>query len=206
MLNKNLPAVNQALLGVVLNGGKSSRMGRDKSTLVTPGGRLFLDLAMNRFNGVCRKHVLSIGSSGTTFRSNGAAFTVRDTHEARGPLGGILSCINYASSHGFAACFFTPIDMPFVAREHLLHLREKWLGSPHRIVCAFNPTRNSIEPLFSIIPASFRRTIEERIQSSRLSVEGWIKDQHPLCVSMDANALKNINNPTDYTRLLAASE
>lgn len=189
---------NLSLLGVVLNGGKSRRMGCDKSTLATRDGSIFLDLATRRFDGVCGKLVLSVGADKTTVETSEALKIVRDRQVGCGPLGGISSCMNHALAHGFEACFFTPIDMPFLTRKHLLHLRDEWTKSPGRIACAFNESRSSIEPLFSIIPTSFHQAIEQSIYSSRLSVEGWITEHRPLSVPIDASALRNINRPKDY--------
>ena len=198
MQKNSSQSLNSSLLGVVLNGGKSRRMGRDKSTLATRDGSVFLDVATRRFDGVCGQLVLSVGADNTTLETEETLQIIRDRHVGCGPLGGISSCINHALAHGFKACFFTPIDMPFLTRKHLLRLRDEWISSPKRIACAFNESRSSIEPLFSIIPTSFKQAIEQSIHCSRLSVEGWITEHRPLSVPIDASALKNINRPKDY--------
>ena len=106
MQKNSLHSSNPSLLGVVLNGGKSRRMGRDKSTLATRDGSIFLDIATRRFDGVCGKLVLSVGADNTTVETSEALLIVRDRHVGCGPLGGISSCMNHALARGFEACFF----------------------------------------------------------------------------------------------------
>lgn len=102
------------VLGVVLAGGKSTRMGRSKSDLQLNGASL-LDHAV----GLLRRtlgNAVPVGVLGPAGFSGPQVFSVPDVLLDQGPLGGIhaLVCSSRLSDLGLQAEWFLiiPIDMP----------------------------------------------------------------------------------------------
>lgn len=96
------------LAAVILAGGKSSRMGRDKATLPY-GNRRLVDAVADaaRAAGIAGVYV-----SGEI---EGYA-SIPDMTAARGPVGGICSCFARLSGR-HARLLFIPVDMPRITPE-----------------------------------------------------------------------------------------
>lgn len=97
------------IAGVVLCGGRSTRMGSDKSQLRYRG------LALSEYmSGLLRQagveHTFLSGPDG-----------IRDILQDRGPLGGMHACMN-ALAADFSHLLFVPVDMPLLRPEQLRRL------------------------------------------------------------------------------------
>lgn len=192
-----------ALLGVILNGGRSSRMGFSKASLELRGGERFLDHAIERFASICPRVVISVGEDSKTSINHKNIISVPDQKQniCLGPMSGILACLQYATTQGFQGCFFTPIDVPNLKAIHLRLIKDRWGDDPSETVCAKNARRKTIEPLISIIPVSMHLSAKESIRKGELSVHRWLRDHNPIGVPIYDDYLKNINSPEDYESL-----
>jgi molybdenum cofactor guanylyltransferase len=103
--------------GVVLAGGRSSRMGRDKA-LIEVDGRTLLDRALDKLEPHVQE-LLVIGDPGKY--GHVGPFVFADDIPGVGPLGGILTAMRYASNDRLLvlAC-----DMPNVTPRLFEHLKE----------------------------------------------------------------------------------
>jgi molybdenum cofactor guanylyltransferase len=105
--NAGMPMSRTA--GVVLCGGRSSRMGADKSRLRYRGRPLSEHMsALLRQAGV--EHTFLSGPDG-----------IRDILPGRGPLGGMHACMN-ALAADFSHLLFVPVDMPLLRPDQLRRL------------------------------------------------------------------------------------
>lgn len=111
------------ITALVLAGGKSVRMGRDKSRLRL-GDKTLLERVLEAVAPLCQEVVLVTGKGQSldwlpnryTFRS------VEDLHPGRGPLGGLYTGLK-ASSHSYGVV--VGCDMPFLNRRLLTFLVEQ---------------------------------------------------------------------------------
>lgn len=101
----------EACLGVVLAGGRSRRMGRDKALLAWQG-RSLVDHALVRFGeaGLAQSVV-----SGDRPAHSG----IPDAHEGQGPLAGLLAV---ARTHPGRRLLLVPVDMPMLPAAWLARL------------------------------------------------------------------------------------
>lgn len=108
----------QGWTGVVLAGGRSSRMGQDKALLTwPPTGRSLLDHALDRL----APHVdelLVVGDPLT--HGLVGPFVVPDLVPGQGPLGGLLTAMRYATHDRLLVL---AVDMPLVERGILEPLK-----------------------------------------------------------------------------------
>lgn len=100
---------NAAFFGLVLAGGRSSRMGMDKATLLIDGITL-LQRSKALLSQVGVQQVLISGDSGL----NG----IPDVYPDSGPLGGIHAALLHAQHD----LLIVPVDMPLLSGELLLSL------------------------------------------------------------------------------------
>ncbi len=113
---KNL-AVEPNSIGVVLAGGRSSRMGQDKSLLIHQQLTL-LELS--------KKRLLEAGC-GQVMVSCNRGKGVADLLPNLGPLGGIHSIIHYMVKNNITAQWLTiiPVDMPLLSSADIRYLMQE---------------------------------------------------------------------------------
>jgi molybdopterin-guanine dinucleotide biosynthesis protein A len=127
-------------IGVVLAGGQSSRMGKDKASLIYHGKTL-------------REHMTELleRSGADTVWISGKD-GIKDT-VAIGPLGGVLACLDAASDD--AVLLFCPVDMPLLSVATLRALFD----------CT-EPTTLAPGPLPLLLPATMRDAIRAQTNHS----------------------------------------
>lgn len=96
-----------SVLGVVLAGGESSRMGQDKARLVL-GGQTLLERAVAELAPAVDAVVVSVAQS----RYGDLGVTeLMDKYAGVGPVAGLLTARDYALEHGFTHVFLTSCDL-----------------------------------------------------------------------------------------------
>ncbi|MGK0391068.1 MAG: molybdopterin-guanine dinucleotide biosynthesis protein A [Maribacter sp.] len=135
--------------GLILNGGKSTRMGIDKST-IHYHGKSQLDYLYELLNERCEKIFVSIADDKNDLADKYPV--VKDSFLGLGAYGGILSAFQKNPN---AAWLVIAIDMPNINESSLDYLLEK--RNTAKLATAFlNPATNFPDPLFTIFePKSY---------------------------------------------------
>jgi len=180
------------LLGVVLSGGRSSRMGRDKSQLLHRSGVNFLRHACDRLHGITEQQIIV----GGVHRIDGIE-TIADPAEHQGPAIGVVTALEYASRNGFSACLVTAVDLPNLTRDDLRTLIEFWQATPLCPACATDPIDRKLQPLVAIYPTFHRLDLMRICHSPDRSLARWLPTALPVVVSMPTSSLRNVNRPED---------
>lgn len=176
--------------GLVLIGGKSRRMGIDKSHLQYHTQPQYLHQA-NMLASLCNQTFLSIANDD---KKNEYRFfkTITDLYPERGPIGAILSAFDFAPQKAWltVAC-----DLPHLDSITLKQLMEK--RNPNKIAtCFLNPESEHPEPLATIWePAAFLLLKEELLNgksSPRLVLQ---KHDTELLHLSDPKKIANVNTP-----------
>ena len=180
--------------GVVLAGGRSRRMGRDKA-LVQVDGMTLLERAVE----ILRPHVRELVIMGDPERhTHPRAVTIADERPGRGPLGGLVTAL---AQGRYGRIIALACDMPGVNDRLLLHLKGRMDGRTDAVV----PVHAAgVEPLAAAYHLRcldpFRRALEEGhyklteamtlVRCNRLEVtpgrDGWPTD-----------LFRNVNAPDD---------
>lgn len=189
------------MTGIVLAGGRNTRMGRDKATLPWQGTD-FLHTILHRLSSVCSELIV-VANNPVPGVIDGVRY-VSDIIPGCGPLSGIHAGLHYASS---PFSFVTACDMPFVnsaAVSWLLSQAQGW-DAVIPIEAAF------IEPLFACYAKTCLPYIELLLRQDIRKTQRLI----PLirCRSIllndlrtfdpDLKFLRNINSPVDYQAALS---
>lgn len=113
----------QRLVGVVLAGGCSSRMGREKALLMD-NGRTFVEAAVEALSAVCRDVVVCASArNAQPLARLGAARVLVDERPELGPLMGVVCGLREARG---GDCLFAPCDMPELTGAELAELLALW--------------------------------------------------------------------------------
>lgn len=177
-----------ALNGLVLTGGFSTRMGRDKSLLEYNGmpQREFL------FDLLTRCCVKVYTSCRKEQQVPDRLHPIFDRYEMRSPLNGILSAFDLTPS---AAWLVVAVDMPFItasALEVLIGQRD-----PGKLAtCFFNPETNLPEPLLTLWEHRAYSPLTAFAAMGKISPREFLKT-HPVKIihPPDPQILQNINYP-----------
>jgi len=184
------------MTGIVLAGGESRRMGRDKAFLILDGIPL-IEHVLRTLRGIFPRTII-VTNNPSAYASY-EAVVVTDAVEKRGPLTGIYSgLLKSTDEYNFvAAC-----DMPFLNPDLIAYMAG--LADGHDIVV---PTiAGRVEPLHAIYSKRLLPIIEQRLQEDARQIQGIFGDARVRYVS-DAEidrydparrSFKNLNTPEDY--------
>lgn len=131
------------LYGLVLAGGRSRRMGRDKATLVYRG-QLQVDRAVRLLRPNCQEVLVSVREEQENPTTDETPL-VEDHFGEIGPLGGLLSAFYHHRKRDFLVL---PCSMPFVDIPTIQELIAK--RDPSKMASLCRNAAGEIEPLFAI--------------------------------------------------------
>ena len=123
--------------GIILAGGKSSRMGTDKG-LQELGGKPLIEYAIDVLSGLCSNLIIS--SSSEVYHTFGYQ-VVADEFPGIGPMGGIYSALRQSKTE---RNLVLSCDLPFVSKELLTYILDNSKG--YQIVVPYEGNRH-YEPL-----------------------------------------------------------
>lgn len=187
-----------AVLGVVLAGGLSRRMGRDKA-FVLLDGRPLVAHVLERLAPQVADVVINANGDAGRFAGLGCA-VVPDSHAlAEGPLAGIATGLRAAQARGLGLVATCPCDAPFVPRDVVARLLAA-LG-PGQAACL--EASHGLEPLFGLWRVEALPAVEAALGAGRRAVRQAMLDVGLAIVqARPGDDLANLNTPED----LAAAE
>ncbi|MCF6198419.1 MAG: molybdenum cofactor guanylyltransferase MobA [Hyphomicrobiaceae bacterium] len=200
----NSPAQRSKPVGIILAGGRSSRMGVEKS-LIELEGRALLQWGIERFRGqVC---ALAINANGYAGRFSAFDLPViADPLEGQmGPLAGILAGMMWARKHHAGASHIATIasDTPFFPADFVERLQQGLEGEEGRI--CIPSSANRLHPAFGLWPVALAGELESWLIRGERRVQSWLREQAAVRVDFPPNTRKggqidpffNINAPAD---------
>ncbi len=197
------PISNNDIYALVLAGGRSARMGVDKS-LLRYGGKTQLENILELANQVCPKVFLSLRKGQPVpVEVENAAFNITilcDKLENIGPMGGIFTALEKHPRHPWLV---VAVDLPFLDAETLACLIEN--RDRERPFTAFRSNFDGLpEPLCALyeptaLPILHNYFTEKRNHCPRKIMMG--SDIRLLTLPQE-RALDNINTPDDYREAL----
>jgi molybdopterin-guanine dinucleotide biosynthesis protein A len=181
--------------GLVLAGGESRRMGRDKA-LITLDGEPLAARAVRLLSGVCDDVVVASGD-GHRLDSLGLA-QVADTVPGTGPLAGIVAGLQ-AARHPLVAVI--AVDMPGASPGVLELLAALWGGEAAVVPCA----EGRWEPLHAVYARRAAPALRSFLEDGRRSVKEALSEAGVRLVERDRWEVadpsgafaRNLNTPED---------
>lgn len=198
MINSKSMAKGTDIRGLVLAGGKSTRMGRDKG-LLNYHGKPQREYLYDQMRPLCREVYLSIRPDQEDSLNEGLPFIV-DENIYRGPLNGLLS-----AHHAFpeAAWLVVACDLPVVDQKVLEFLLAR--RNPNAMATAFATRKTGLpEPLAAIWEPLGLQAAETHLQTAQSSCprKFLINTETTLVYPEDDLWVANANEPEEYKTLL----
>lgn len=182
------------LYGLVLAGGHSTRMQRDKAAL-RYHGQTQLEWAMAFIEPHVDKAFVSVRADQADDPVRARFGLITDTREGLGPIGGIVAAQAY---HPEAAWLVIACDLPFLDADSLKVLLAA--RDPQRPATAFRSSHDGLpEPLCAIWEPASRAAIEAYVGTGRTCPRKFlIRSEARLIDEPNPRALDNINTPEEY--------
>jgi molybdopterin-guanine dinucleotide biosynthesis protein A len=191
-LHHGAAPVAARVLGLVLAGGRSSRMGREKA-LAPLQGRPLLAHVLERFSPQVGAVVLNANGDPARFAAFACPVLPDEVADA-GPLAGIVAGLQYAMGEQWEAVATCPSDAPFLPGDLVERL---WRGLGHgRAACVRTPA--GLEPLFALWRTGALPAAERALDEGRLAVRAVLAEVG--CAEVDwpdAAPFANLNTPRD---------
>jgi molybdenum cofactor guanylyltransferase len=182
------------LYGLVLTGGRSRRMQRDKASLEY-AGKSQLARAMELLTPLVARSFVSVRSDQLHDPQRSAYDTIADIRQNLGPIGGIHAALHAYPEHGWLilAC-----DLPFLDRDTLQYLIAHRASA--RIATAYRSSFDAEpEPLCAIFEPRSRAIIEQSLAGGQQCPRALLsRNDVELLELPNARALDNINTGEEY--------
>jgi molybdenum cofactor guanylyltransferase len=193
-------SVAAPLYGLVLAGGASRRMGRDKAAVSYHDGLTQLEWARVLLERHCERVFVSIRPEQADDPVRQGQPVIVDAHVGVGPIAGIAAA-QAAQPH--AAWLVLACDLPFVTDECIAALAAHRDGRP---VVAFRSTHDGLpEPLCAIYEPASRDGILESITAGRNCPRKFILRSGAALIEQPVPAaLDNVNTPEELALARAA--
>jgi molybdopterin-guanine dinucleotide biosynthesis protein A len=186
------------LYGVVLAGGASRRMGRDKATLEYLG-RSQVAIAFDLVSRHCQRAFVSVRSDQTNDPTRAALPQIVDQVAGLGPIAGIAAA---QAAFPEAAWLVVACDLPFLDDAAITRLVAA--RGAHGIVAYRSEHDGLPEPLCAIYEPSTRAGILDAIERDRRCPRRFIiASGVPLLDQADPAALDNVNTPQEFASAVA---
>jgi len=185
------------LAGVVLAGGASRRMGRDKATLTVPGRFAGLTLVEHQVSVLAQRcdPVFVVAAQGQVLPDIAAAQVLRDDVPGLGPLPAIGLGLRAAAQAGARRAFVCAVDMPFLTAD----LIDALTASTADVVL---PRADRDHYLAAIYRTTLVDTVDALVAAGERRVGALIDvvDVRRIVLA-DASPLANLNSPDDLAGL-----
>jgi molybdopterin-guanine dinucleotide biosynthesis protein A len=192
-----------ALHGLILAGGLSTRMHRDKAALEYQG-RSQLDRAFELASRHAAKVFVSVRADQTLDPTRAQRPMIVDSVAGEGPIVGIRSAL---AAHPQVAWLVLACDLPFLSDatiEYLVRERNS-AGSAAGFATAYKSAHDGLpEPLCAIWePAAAKALADYQAGGGHCPRKFLIRHGARLLEAQDARALDNVNTPEEYTQALS---
>jgi len=180
---------------IVLCGGFSRRMGRDKWALPF-GGETLLDRTIRVVKPVVDEVVVVAREGQEVEAKDGDVFWARDPAEGKGPLAGLAAGLRATAAE---RAFLTACDAPFLTAAHVRRMLDA-AGAKSIAVPSFGGH-------FMVTSAAYPRSVLPEVE--RLLAEDRLRPlfllervPHVVVEDADPRVFVNVNTPEEYDRAL----
>lgn len=188
------------IVGVLLAGGQSQRMGGGDKCLRPLGGKPILAHVIERARPQVATLILNANGDAARFAPFGLPVVADGIGGFAGPLAGVLAGLDWAAENlpgaTHIASFAT--DAPFLPRDLVKALRDGMREGAYELACAASDGR--AHPVFGLWPLALRGDLRQALESGVRKVDQWTSRYRLIEVEFPAAPVDpffNANRPED---------
>lgn len=182
--------------GIILAGGKNSRMGANKAFLEIDGISL-IKKTINIYRRIFNE-IIIVTNDPLAYIEFADAVIVTDIYKNKGPMGGTYSGLFYAKN---PYAFVAACDMPFLNKDFIIYMIEK--TGKHDVIVPELP--EGFQALHAIYSRNCLSHLKRMIDADKLKISGFYKEIRLLSIkeekikpfNKDGRLFLNINTPQD---------
>ncbi|MFN3281227.1 MAG: molybdenum cofactor guanylyltransferase MobA [Tabrizicola sp.] len=204
MSQPKAPSPQGRIVGVVLAGGRATRMGGKDKGLLPLAGRRLLDHVLDRLVPQVGAVAINANADPTRFAGFGLPVLPDSMPDWPGPLAGVLSGLDWAAARGAPAIVTVAADTPFFPRDLVERLVAN--AAPSGLCLALSPDTEGHpqrHPTFGLWPVTLREDLRAALAGGLRKIVAWT-DRHgagsALFTSTPFDPFFNVNTPEDLKR------
>ena len=183
--------------GVVLAGGRSTRMGVDKALAPLAGRPLIAHVAARLAPQVDALFVNANGDAARFAALHCVVVADAGPSGGGGPLAGVAAALGYARTHGFAWLATAPCDAPFLPRDLVARLAAAIDGSGAPFAVA--ACASGLEPMFALWSTALAPEVAAALAAGDGGPRRLIARLGAAEARFDdADAFANLNTPEEF--------
>jgi molybdopterin-guanine dinucleotide biosynthesis protein A len=202
------------IAGVILAGGRATRMGGGDKCLLPLGGRPLLAHVASRIAPQVDRLALNANGDPSRFVGFGLPVLPDSVRGHPGPLAGVLAGLDWAALLGADHLVTAACDTPFLPADLVAALRAAAVAAGTPLAMAVTPGEGGgceRHPTFGLWPVALREDLRASIAGGARRVAAWTEPRGCARAVFDGPALPffNINTPADLARaeaMIAASQ
>lgn len=188
------------IVGCILAGGLSRRMGGGDKGLLALAGRPLLERVVERMTPQADRLILSANGDPERFARFGLPVVPDGVGGFAGPLAGVLAALEWSAAHaaGARSVATAATDTPFLPRDLVARLREAQEGEPDRLAVAASAGR--LHPVFALWPLALAEELRQDLAQGERQASAWIERHDPAVVDFPVagyDPFLNVNRPAD---------
>lgn len=195
------------VLGVILAGGRATRMGGGDKGMRPLGDRRIIDHVIERLGAQCARLAINANGDPARFAEFGLPVLPDSLADHPGPLAGVLAGLDWAALHGADAIVTAAADTPFFPTDLVARLQDA--AGPKGLCLAASHDEDGIlrrHPTFGLWPVALRDDLRVALEGGLRKIVLWT-DQHDAGTAIFASdagdPFFNINTPDDIETALA---
>jgi molybdopterin-guanine dinucleotide biosynthesis protein A len=188
-------------MGVILAGGRATRMGGGDKCLRAVAGRRLIDHVIDRLAPQVAELALNANGDPARFAEFGLPVLADSVADHPGPLAGVLAGLDWAAARGAPAIVTAAGDTPFLPRDLVARLVAA--AGPEGLALAASPDaegRVQRHPTFGLWPVALREDLRAALAGGLRKIVLWT-DAHGAGTAVFDSApfdpFFNINTPED---------
>jgi len=192
------------IAGVILAGGRATRMGGDDKALLPLAGRPLVAHVVERLRPQVDLLALNANGDSGRFACLGLPVIADGFPDFPGPLAGLLAGLEWAAEMGADAVVTAAVDTPFLPRDLVARLdaAAAGAGAVAAVAATRGPEGLTLHPTFGLWPVERRAALAEALATGSRRVRDWSAACGAATAVFDAEGepFFNINTPDDLVR------
>jgi molybdopterin-guanine dinucleotide biosynthesis protein A len=208
-----MESMREPIAGVLLAGGRSSRIGGGDKCLLTLNGKTLLAHAIERLRPQVDAMVLNANGDPKRFASFGLPVIADEGEDYAGPLAGILAGMEWANDEApnLRSIVTVPTDTPLFPDDLVARLLEAQARQNKPVIAA---SESGEHPVFGLWPVALAPTLRADLAAGARKTQDWAHAQGAIGVNFRSAAIGgrnvdpffNINEMTDLATAEALLE
>ena len=189
------------LPGVILAGGRATRMGGGDKSLRQIAGRTILDRVIDRLGRQCAPLALNANGDPARFSPFGLPVLADSLSGHPGPLAGVLAGLDWAAEQGLGHIVTVAADTPFCPGDLVVRLLAAGGESGFALAATPDETGRILRhPTFGLWPVALREDLRAALSGGLRKIVLWT-DRHGAATAVfgtdPVDPFFNINTPED---------